>query len=176
MCQTRVRNRGKDHEHIEYYHRALAVSGYRHALPLRPEFITPQDGDKKQDCGTKAACRWLDNSAQRYASLKPIYLGDDLYAKRPMCRKMLEHGADFILRVKTDDHTTLFDYLHGLKCPTKKQLEKTSVWGNPNRIHTFHMERTPVATDGRQVAATGLLHRTKNTSGRTQKTRRASPA
>ncbi len=67
----------QDNEHVEYYHGALAASmvapGYFYALPLRPEFITPQDRDKKQDCGIKAAYRWLDNHAQHHASLKPIY-------------------------------------------------------------------------------------------------------
>ncbi len=38
------------------------------------------------------------------------------------------------------------------------------------KLHPYlHMERTPVATDRRQATSTGLLHRTKNTSGRTQK-------
>jgi hypothetical protein len=37
-----------------YYHSAvtpvIVAPGHEHAIPLRPEFITPQDGHTKQDC------------------------------------------------------------------------------------------------------------------------------
>lgn len=41
-----------------------------HAIPLRPEFIVPQDGHKKQDCEIAAAKRWLEKNSQRYCFLK----------------------------------------------------------------------------------------------------------
>ena len=50
---------------------------------MRPEFITPQDGHTKQDCGLAAAKRWLEKNAARYAPLKVTLLGDDLYAHQP---------------------------------------------------------------------------------------------
>ena len=33
--------------------------GHAQVVPLRPEFITPQDGQVKQDCEINAAKRWL---------------------------------------------------------------------------------------------------------------------
>ena len=138
-CQTRLRNKGKDSEHTEYYHSVLAAAlvgpGHPHALPLRPEFISPQDGDRKQDCETKAGYRWLRGNAARYAALSPVYLGDDLYAKQPMCRLVLEAGADFIFRVKTDDHKTLFEYLAGMDWP-RRTVEQRTPRGRPNK--EFH--------------------------------------
>ena len=143
QCQTRVRNRGTEDEHTEYYHSVLAAvlvgPGHPYAVPLRPEFISPQDGDRKQDCETKAAYRWLARNAPRYADLRPIYLGDDLYAKQPMCTKVLGCGADFIFRVKTADHKTLFSYLDGIDWPNTTIIEKTP-GRRPNR--RFHYRWT----------------------------------
>ena len=102
----------------------LVGIAHREVLPLRPQFITPQDGDEKQDCETKAAYRWFDQNAARYASLRPIYLGDDLYARQPMCEKVTAAGGDFIFRVKQGSHKTLFSYLDGVTWPTKRVVKK----------------------------------------------------
>jgi len=37
----------------------LVSPGHSQVVPLRPEFITPQDGQAKQDCEINAAKRWL---------------------------------------------------------------------------------------------------------------------
>ena len=139
-CQTRVKNKGQKDQYTEYYHSVVAavMVGPRnpHSVPLRPEFISPQDGDKKQDCETKAAYRWFANNAEHYRHLKPLYLGDDLYAKEPMCEKILDAGAQFILRVKTGDHKTLFGYVDGIKWPEKVTVEKIPK-GKPNKEHRY---------------------------------------
>ena len=141
QCQRRVKNKGKEDQYTEYYHSVLAAvlvgPGHPYAVPLRPEFISPQDGDKKQDCETKAAYRWLDKNASRYADLKPLYLGDDLYAKQPMCERILAAGAEFVLRVKTDDHKTLFSYLDGIEWPSKTVIERTPGRTKPNKRYHY---------------------------------------
>ncbi len=38
----------------------IVSPGHRQVVPLRPEFITPQDGEIKQDCEINAAKRWID--------------------------------------------------------------------------------------------------------------------
>jgi hypothetical protein len=37
----------------------IVSPGHARVVPLRPEFITPQDGQAKQDCEINAAKRWL---------------------------------------------------------------------------------------------------------------------
>jgi hypothetical protein len=39
--------------------RLIVSPGHSQVVPLRPEFITPQDGRFKQDCEITAAKRWL---------------------------------------------------------------------------------------------------------------------
>src|SRR3954451_13129609 len=73
----------------------LVCPGHNHAVPLEPEFIIPQDGREKQDCESRAMRRWLAARGGRYARLKPVYLGDDLYSRQPTCQAMLDADANF---------------------------------------------------------------------------------
>ena len=81
---------------ITHFHSAITpviVSpGHAQVVPLRPEFIVPQDGQVKQDCEINAAKRWLAAHAARYSTGKDTLLGDDLYAHQPFCRQVLLHG------------------------------------------------------------------------------------
>ena len=115
---------------------------------LRPQFITPQDGDHKQDCETKAAYRWFDQNAARYASLRPIYLGDDLYANQPICEKVTQAGGDFIFRVKEGSHKTLFSYLDGVTWPTTRVVKKTPGRKQPNLIYQYRFAKQLPIRDG----------------------------
>lgn len=104
-----------------FYHSAITpvivAPGHEHAIPLRPEFITPQDGHTKQDCEIAAGKRWLEKNAAQYAPLRAILLGDDLYAHQPFCRRTRLHGFDFIFVCKPDSHTTLYNWVNLLQRP-----------------------------------------------------------
>jgi hypothetical protein len=107
---------------VTHYHSAITpvivAPGQRHAIALRPEFIVPQDGHDKQDCETAAAKRWLDQEAARYLSglnHNVTYLGDDLYAHQPFCRKVLLQRSHFIFTCKPDSHTYLYQWVELLE-------------------------------------------------------------
>ena len=97
QCLTRRRGNGK----TENYHAMLAgtvvAPGHAMALPMMPEFIAPQDGAEKQDCERTAAQRWLATHAKRLTDLRPIYLGDDLFACQPVAEAITAAGGDFLL-------------------------------------------------------------------------------
>jgi len=106
---------------ITYYHSAITpvivAPGQKHAIALRPEFIVPQDGHDKQDCETAAAKRWLDKEAARYLAAlnhNVTYLGDDLYAHQPFCRRVLLQRSHFIFTCKPESHTHLYSWVAGL--------------------------------------------------------------
>ena len=122
-----------------YYHSAVTpvvvAPGHEHAIPLRPEFITPQDGHTKQDCEIAASKRWLEKNSAQYAPLRAILLGDDLYCHQPFCRQTLLHGFDFIFVCKPDSHTTLYHWVHLLQRPDLGVLtERVRVGAH---FHTF---------------------------------------
>jgi hypothetical protein len=112
-CSHRVRKNEKK----EYFHTLLGATivapGHQNVVPLPPEFITPQDGHDKQDCEPTAAKRWLSKHGREYADLKPIYLGDDLYSKQPMCEAVVANGGKFLFVCKPESHQTISEYLHG---------------------------------------------------------------
>jgi hypothetical protein len=85
-CLQRQRNNGQ----TQCYHTAIlpvvVAPNNPHVLSLPPEFIMPQDGQKKQDCERAAGKRWVTQHAAHYTPLGGILLGDDLYANQPFCQ------------------------------------------------------------------------------------------
>src|SRR3954447_22402034 len=91
----------------------VVAPGHAMAWPMMPEFIAPQDGAEKQDCERNAAKRWLAPHAKRLLDLRPIYLGDDLFACQPIAAAITAAGADFLLTAKPASHKALYDFLQG---------------------------------------------------------------
>lgn len=87
---------------------ALVKPGCRTVLPLEPEFIRNEDGQEKQDCERNAAKRWIENKAEGYRRLNPVFLGDDLYSNYPVCGMIMEKGMHFIFTCKPDSHKRLY--------------------------------------------------------------------
>jgi hypothetical protein len=81
-------------------------------VPLFPEFIAPQDGAEKQDCERNAVKRWHDQHDDRLRGLRPVYLGDDLFAANPSS-KCWWPPADFIFTCKESPHKALYDFIAG---------------------------------------------------------------
>lgn len=127
-----------------YYHSAITpviVSpGHSHVLPLRPEFITPQDGNKKQDCEIAAAKRWLAAHAQHYSTGNDTLLGDDLYAHQPFCRQVLLHNFHFFFTCKPDSHTYLSKWVEALEEGRQRHTLKARVKGKGNRWENYHYQ------------------------------------
>jgi len=100
---------------IIYSHTAITpvilAPGNPRVLPLEPEFLTPQDGDTKQDCENKAAKRWLKRQGSQLKKLGVTILGDDLYCKHPVCEAILIEGLNFILTCKPSSHKTLYEWI-----------------------------------------------------------------
>ena len=113
QCLTRKRANGK----VESYHAMLAATvvapGHAMALPLMPDFIAPQDGAEKQDCERRAAKRWLAAHGKRVKDLRPVYLGDDLFACQPIAEAITAAGGDVLLTAKPSSHKALYDFMQG---------------------------------------------------------------
>jgi hypothetical protein len=88
-------------------------------VPLEPEFIVPQDGHDKQDCESRAA-----GCGRRHARLKPIYLGDDLFSRQPVCEAVRAVGGHFLFVCKPASHQTIEEYLTGVDLPTLTRTVK----------------------------------------------------
>ena len=102
---------------VESYHTLLAATalapGHAKVVPLFPEFIAPQDGAEKHDCERNAARRWHASHAARLRPLRPVYLGDDLFACQPIVSMLMDAGDDFIFTCKETSHKALYDFIDG---------------------------------------------------------------
>jgi hypothetical protein len=114
-CLTRKRANGA----VESYHTMLAATvvapGHARVVPLFPEFVAPQDGAEKQDCERNAVKRWHAKHGERLRPLRPVYLGDDLYACQPVAAMLRAEGDDFIFTAKPSSHKALYDFIDGVE-------------------------------------------------------------
>jgi hypothetical protein len=121
QCSTRRRSDGG----TEYFHTFLGATlvapGHKQVLPLPPEFIVPRDGAEKQDCERNAAKRWLVRHSAAVGHLRPVYLGDDLFACQPIIAAIQDAGGNFILTCKPASHQTITEYLHGAMLEEHRQ-------------------------------------------------------
>jgi len=153
-CSTRTRSKGG----TEYCHGMLAATlvapGHDKVIPLQPEFIVPRDGAEKQDCENMAAKRWLATHGQRYATLDPVYLGDDLFSRQPLCQAVLDTGGHFIFVCKPSSHPLIQEYLTGTDLPV---LEQTVKRGKQRFIHRYRWLRDVPLRDGRDALPVNWL-------------------
>lgn len=153
-CSTRKRSDGE----MEYFHSFVGATvvapGHTTVVPLPPEFVRPQDGAKKQDCEPNAARRWLSRLGPQYAWLNPVYLGDDIYARQPMCVDVLAAGGSFIFGCKPSSHKTLTEYLTGVALDG---FQETVGIGSAKRVHRYRwMEGVPLR-DGKDALTVNWL-------------------
>jgi hypothetical protein len=138
----------------EYYHAMLGATlvapGHDKAIPLPPEFIASQDGADKQDCETAAAKRWLAAHGSRYAALKPIYLGDDLFSRQPFCEAVKAAGGDFIFTCKPSSHPLIEEYVAGVELPA---CEKTVKRGKKRILYRYRWLCGVPLRDGKDALA-----------------------
>jgi len=99
--------------------------GHQQVLPLPAEYIAPQDGAEKQDCERNAAKRWLARHGAAVSHLRPVFLGDDLFACQPITTAIQQAGGNFILTCKPSSHRTLAEYLNGVELQEHRQTAVT---------------------------------------------------
>ena len=100
---------------------AVVADGHHRALPLAPECIQPPDDpgeadttpeERKQDCETNAAKRWISKHIHELRPFRVVFLGDDLFCRQPLCRLVLDLAADFLFVSKPQSHPRLQQLLH----------------------------------------------------------------
>ena len=127
---------------IRYHHSVITpvivAPGQKHAIPLCPEFIIPQDGYKKQDSEIAAAKRWICKYAGKYVVRLITILGDDLYSRQPFCEDLLKLGFHFILVCKRESHKTLYKWVYLLESMGDLHVFTKKVRnGRKTEFHTY---------------------------------------
>ena len=140
---------------LTHYHSAITpviVSpGHSQVVPLRPEFITPQDGHIKQDCEIAAAKRWLAAHAQRYSTWQRYFAGRrSLRSSNPSVGKCCCTAFIFSLPANPTPHTYLSKWVQALEPGRDLHALKSRVKGKGNRWeHHDYLWANERAFDGR---------------------------
>lgn len=110
-CMTRRHQNGE----VSYCHQMLGAAfvhpDHAEVIPLAPEPIQRQDGEKKNDCERNAARRWLLRFRQDHPDLNVVVTEDGLSSNAPHIRDLMAADVRFLLGVKPGDHKHLFDRL-----------------------------------------------------------------
>jgi len=95
-----------------YHHQMLGAAivhpDYAEVIPLMPEAIIKQDGEKKNDCERNAAKRFFEKLRKDHPRLRMIITEDGLSSNAPHIRELKKHRLHFILGAKESDHAYLF--------------------------------------------------------------------
>lgn len=111
-CQTRLNSKtGKVTYSHGMYGAAIVHPDQKAVIPLFPEPIMRQDGQRKNDCERNAAKRFLEKLRQDHPRLPIIIIEDALSANAPHIAELKRHHMRFVLGVKPGDHKYLFDYV-----------------------------------------------------------------
>jgi hypothetical protein len=147
-CLTRKRSNGK----VESYHSMLAAivvaPGHSRVVPLSPEFIVRQDGAEKQDCERNAVKRWLEKHGARLKPLRPVYLGDDLFACQSVVERLAANGDDFLFTCKEASHKALYDFIDGVELD---RHEITVRKGKTRETHRYRFVEQVPMRDGKDA-------------------------
>ena len=132
----------------------IVAPGHNMALPLMPEFIARQDGAEKQDCERNAAKRWLATQGERMEALRPVYLGDDLFACQPICAAVLASGGDFLFTAKAESHKVLYEFMSGA---TLDQLSVVGKEGARKLTYRYRWFTGAPLRDGKDAIAVNWI-------------------
>lgn len=143
-CSTKVKDGQMLYAHTMVTP-TIVAPGKNKVISLPPSFITPQDGDTKQDCELKTSKRWLDENASLYVPLGVTFLGDDLYSHEPFCRELLGKNSNFILVCKPDSHKTVYEWIKGI---TSEKTEDRFD-GKAHQIYTYQYAEGIPLKDGK---------------------------
>jgi hypothetical protein len=114
-CDACLQRKNKRTGEITYTHQMLGIAivhpDQKVVVPLMPEPIIKQDGEKKNDCERNAAKRLLAKLHQDHPRLRLVIIEDALSANAPHIKAIQRYNYRFILGVKPGDHAYLFNYV-----------------------------------------------------------------
>lgn len=100
---------------VTYHHQMLGAAlihpDVKQVIPLAPEPIQMQDGNKKNDCERNAAKRLLAEIRSDHPHLDITVTEDALSSNFPHVQELKKHKMHFILGIKPGDHKNFFERL-----------------------------------------------------------------
>jgi hypothetical protein len=90
---------------------AIMHPDVKQVIPTYIEPIQNTDGDKKQDCETNAAKRYIPELRKMFPKKKLIITGDDLFSRQPMIETVTNNKFNFFFVAKPTSHTYMTQWI-----------------------------------------------------------------
>jgi len=129
---------------------------------VMPEAIKNGDGDKKQDCESKAAKRFIKNLRAAHPRQTFLLAGDGLMSHQPLIENVLENNMNYLFVAKPGDHKYMFEWLNDYaELPTTQYTDEKSrthrfnwknkvpLHGKANAIDVNYVEYQQINKDGK---------------------------
>jgi len=116
----------------------------KQVLPVMPEAIQNKDGNKKQDCESSAAKRFVAALKKTHPRQGFIIGGDGLMSHQPLMETVIENGMHCLFVAKPGDHKYLFEWVD-----TFKALPSLEVTDEKGRRHHYRWQND-VPLNGKQ--------------------------
>lgn len=110
-CTVKNHSNGEVSYNLSSLGAAIVNPGCKTVIPLCPEAIVKQDGEKKNDCEVVACVRLLEKLNKLYSKLKITYLMDAMFSNATVINKVLETGDNYIMGIKPDSHKYLYNQI-----------------------------------------------------------------
>jgi hypothetical protein len=128
---------------------ALVAPGRSEVIPLEPEFISPQQDKKAQDCELEAAKRWITTFGPRYSPLAVTLLADALYGCKPIIELILQQELHYLIVAKPKSNKYLYQELQSLeKLGELHQLTRTRWTGKQRQQLNYRYVNDVNLSDG----------------------------
>ena len=103
----------------------------------------------------------MERHGRRYARLKPVYLGDDLVSRQPICEAV--RAGHFLFVCKPSSHQTIEEYLTGVELPTLSRKIKR---GRERIEHRYRwLSDVPLRGDADAMTVNWLMIEIVNAAG-----------
>jgi len=126
---------------ITYYQQILGAAivhpDFKEVIPLAPEPIIKQDGQKKNDCERNAAKRFFEKLREDHPHLPLIITEDALSSNAPHIREAEKYNLHYILGVKNGDHPFLFSRVKEAQNRDGATQFELVDKNDPDKIHRF---------------------------------------
>lgn len=134
-CLTQQHKKGA----ITYSHSVLQGAimhpDKKQVLPVMPEAIQNTDGDKKQDCESKAAKRLVERLKKAHPRQGFIIAGDGLMSHQPLMETVLDNDMHYLFVTKPGDHSYLFEWLEAFP-----ELPSLEIKDEKGRRHQYRWQ------------------------------------
>lgn len=162
QCLTKEHRTGEKTYSHAVLQGAIMHPDKKQVIPVMPEAIQNGDGQKKQDCESKAAKRFIQNLRAAHPRQGFLICGDGLMSHQPMIDTTKAQGMHYLFVAKPGDHKYMFEWLDGYP-----ELPSLEVVDEKGRKHRYSWQNDiPLHGDANAINVNFFEYQLENAAGK----------